>query len=202
MPIIPIVGPQGSGKSLISLFLSRQIIAAAKQQGHSLPIYTNINAAGDDIVIINDLGEIPFNRDPKIFILDEAMFSVDSRRAGSEENVVWTRMTAFFRKLTFCAVFLNTHTPNMIDNRIREQSAYMIMCRRSQKRFEYMLIDMFSQQFKPFYLNKSQELYDFVNFDTYDFPNPITTDLLQMSMSELFTIKTKKNKPQLKPLSS
>lgn len=197
MPMIPVVGPQGSGKSLISLYFSRITCNLFKKEyGIILPIYTNINAFGDNIIVISDLGEIPFNRDPKILILDEAMFSMDSRRSGSEENVIWSRMIAYFRKLNFCIVFFNTHTPAMMDSRIRDQAPYMIMCRKSKLRFEYLLLDLFSQQPKPFYIPKNQSVYDFCDFDTHDFPNPITTDLLQKNMPEFFTIKTKKNKGQ------
>lgn len=187
--LIGVFGPQGSGKTLVSVLLSRMLT-----RNHDVKIYTNINASGDNIEIITDLGEIPFDRSPKILILDEAMFSVDSRRAGSESNVVWTKMVAFFRKLNFLMVFYNTHTPAMVDNRIRDQLAYVIMCRKSKTQFEYLLLDMISQQTKPFYMPRSQELYNFTNFDTYDFPNPIDIDLLLEKYDNLFKVRNKKDK--------
>lgn len=190
--LIGVVGPQGSGKTLISMFLARCIATLSLE----ITIYTNANATGSNVVVISDLGEIPFDRNPKILILDEAMFSVDSRRAGSESNVIWTRAVAFFRKANFLAVFFATHTPTMIDNRIREQMQYFIMCRKNKLEFQYMMLDMFSQQIKTFKMPKdNQKLYDFVSFDTYDFPNPIETELL-MKISPLFRIKTKKDRLQ------
>lgn len=191
--LIGVFGPQGSGKSLISMVLSRMVT-----RNHDIKIYTNINAAGNNIEIISDLGEIPFDRSPKILILDEAMFSVDSRRAGSESNVVWSKMVAFFRKLNFLMVFYNTHTPQMVDNRIRDQLAYIIMCRKSKVQFEYLLLDMISQQTKPFYIPRSQQLYDFANFDTYDFPNPVDIDLLVEKYDNLFKVRNKKDKKPIK----
>jgi hypothetical protein len=189
--LIGVFGPQGSGKTLLSVLLSRKFIKATNED---IKIYTNVNANGDNIEIISDLGEIPFNREPKILILDEAMFSVDSRRAGSESNVVWTKMVAFFRKLNFLMVFYNTHTPAMVDNRIRDQLAYVIMCRKSKEQFEYLMLDMISQETKPFYIPRSLELYNYASFDTYDFPNPIDVDLLIEKYDNLFKVRNKKDK--------
>lgn len=189
--LIGVFGQQGSGKTLISVILSRMIVDKANQD---VKVYTNINADGRGIVKIDDLGEIPMNREPKILILDEAMFSIDSRRAGSEANVVWTKLVAFFRKTNFLMVFFNTHMPSMIDNRIREQLAYIIMCRKSKERFEYLMLDMTSQQIKPFYMEKRQEIYQYANFDTYDFPDPIDVDLLIENNPKLFKVRNKNDK--------
>lgn len=188
--LIGVFGPQGSGKTLVAMLFSRMLL----QLENDVMIYTNVNAEGDNVIIINDIGQIPFDRAPKILILDEAMFSIDSRRAGSESNVVWMRMTALFRKLNFLMVFYNTHTPNMIDNRVRDQLAYIIMCRKSKIQFEYLMLDMVSQLTKPFYMLRSQALYDFTNFDTYDFPNPIDIDILIERYAEIFKVRNKKDK--------
>lgn len=188
--LIGVFGPQGSGKTLVSMLFSRMLLKLEQ----SIKIYTNVNAEGENVIVISDIGEIPFDREPKILILDEAMFSIDSRRAGSESNVVWMRMTALFRKLNFLMVFYNTHTPNMIDNRVRDQLAYIVMCRKSKKQFEYLMLDMVSQLTKPFYMLRSQELYNFTNFDTYDFPNPIDIDILIEKYAEIFKVRNKKDK--------
>lgn len=189
--LIGVFGPQGTGKTLISMLISRKLI---RDLSDDIKIYTNVNAGGSSIIKVDDLGEIPLDRSPKIFILDEAMFSIDSRRAGSESNVVWTKLVAFFRKANFLIVFFNTHTPSMIDNRIREQLAYMLMCRKSKERFEYLLLDMMSQQTKFFWIPKDDRIYKFADFDTYDFPDPIDVDLLIERYPKLFAVRNKKDK--------
>lgn len=71
-----VFGPQGSGKTTIAMLFARHF----QSMDENIKIYTNINAEGKNLVTIEDLAEIPFqNNQPKIFILDEAMFSIDSR---------------------------------------------------------------------------------------------------------------------------
>lgn len=192
--LIGVFGPQGSGKTLVSMMFSRHVMSLDE----NVLVYTNVNANGDRIINIDDLGQIPLDRSPKILILDEAMFSIDSRRAGSESNVIWTKLVALFRKTNFLIVFFNTHTPNMIDNRIRDQLAYILMCRKSKKQFEYLFLDNMSYVTKPFYMPRSQSLYDYTDFDTYDFPNPIDIDELQEKYEKLFKVRNKKDKEKEK----
>lgn len=191
--IIGVYGPQGSGKTLLSVLLSRKVIDFLDAYNEVI-IYTNVNASGRNIKIIEDLGEIPLDRKPKILILDEAMFSVDSRRSSGESNVIWTRIVAFLRKTNFLMAFFNTHTPEMVDNRIRGQTVYTFMCRKSKKQFEYLILDMFSHQTKFITIPKSQDMYDYANFDTYDFPNPIDIELLIERNPKLFKVRTKKDR--------
>jgi len=171
-----IIGPQGSGKSLLGIYWSRKI--QARYPG--VTIYTNMNVANEEYVkTVTDLSQIPFDREPKILIIDEAMFTLDSRAHSSKQNKIWTRAQAFFRKSNFLLVLYLTHTLDLIDNRMRAQLDYVIMCRKNRRLFEYLAFDMLTQNTKPFYLPKRNDIYDFANFDTYDFPIPISVDGLE-----------------------
>ena len=125
---------------------------------------------------VTDLSQIPFDRSPKILIIDEAMFTIDSRSHSSKQNKIWTRAQAFFRKANFLLVLYLTHSPDLIDNRMRQQLDYIIMCRKNKNHFDYLAFDMLTQNTKPFYLPKDRKIYEYANYDTHDIPHPISVD--------------------------
>jgi len=173
MAKMAILGPQGSGKTTLGIFLARKIQTTFK----NVTIYTNMNVTNtENVVTINDLSKVPFDRSPKILIIDEAMFTLDSRSHSSQQNKVWTRAQALFRKSNFLLVLYITHTVDLIDNRMRRQLDYVIMCRKSKVRFEYLLFDMLTQNTKPFFLPKTEKIFKMANFNTHDFPLPISVD--------------------------
>ena len=179
-----IVGQQGAGKSLLGMFLARKVQAISPDV---ITIYTNMNIQNNrTIKTVTDISQIPLNLEPKILIIDEAMFTLDSRSHSSKQNKVWTRLQAFFRKSNFLMVIFITHSIDLIDNRMRGQLDYVIMCRKNKTKFDYLAIDRITQRTKPFYLIKEKKIYDYANFDTHDFPFPITVDGLQDS--KLFKI--------------
>jgi hypothetical protein len=152
-------------------------------------IYTNMAIENtQQAITVTDLGQIPFDRSPKILIVDEAMFTMDSRSHSSKQNKIWTRAQAFFRKANFLLVLFITHSPDLIDNRLRQQLDYVIMCRKNKLRFEYLLFDLLTHNTKPFFLPKTKRVFDYANFDTYDFPFPISVD----SLSENVIFKIQK----------
>lgn len=174
-----IIGPQGSGKSLLGLYWSLKLVQQHPKAG--ITIYTNmtLNNSYSFIKTVYDLSEIPFDRSPKILIVDEAMFTIDSRNHSSKQNKVWTRAQAFFRKANFLLVFFLTHSVDLIDNRMRQQLDFIIFARKNKVRFEYLCIDSNTLAKRPFYLPKEQKVFDLLNqveFDTYDFPPPILVD--------------------------
>lgn len=185
MPKIGVFGAQGSGKTFLAMFWSR-LIQSVYPNVH---IYTNIQAENNDTFhTISDLSEFPFNRDfPKILILDEAMFSIDSRNSSSNVNQLWTKALAYFRKSWLVATFYCTHRPSMLDNRFREQLDAVIMCRKNIDHFDYLYIDMVTQLQRPFHVPKRKELFDIASYDTFDFPLPI--EVFKLQNDPRFTLK-------------
>lgn len=173
---IGVFGPQGSGKTTISMLFCRYF----QNIDPNTIIYTNVNADGDKLVTIDDLAEIPFqDGKPKIFYLDEAMFTLDSRNSSSKQNKIWTKAFALFRKSDFALELYSTHTIGMLDVRVRDQLNYIIMCRKNKTHFDYLLYDTLSKEHTPIQIPRIQEIFDYANFNTKDFPDPISVELLQ-----------------------
>jgi ATPase family associated with various cellular activities (AAA) len=176
MSHLGVFGPQGSGKSLVSMVLARTL----QRQYPFLHIYTNMNVKGKNITVISDLAQMPLDREqPKIFILDEAYFSLESRGSSSKQNRIWSRVFAFFRKANVVLSIFITHRPRMIDVNIREQLDYVLMCRKNLNHFEYLLVDTVSYEMRSFCIPKVEEVYRFADYDTYDFPMPVTVESLE-----------------------
>lgn len=177
-----IFGPQGSGKSFFAMILARRL----QQIDPELDIYSNMNATGG-IIRIDDLAEIPFQDGKnKILIVDEAMFTLNSRNTNSKQNAVWSKAVALFRKSDFVAVIFITHRPRMIDVNIREQLDYILMCRKNQHNFDYLLYETISDLTIPIQIPKMPEIFQFANYDTKDFPLPIQiTELEKMPLFQI-----------------
>lgn len=172
-----IFGPQGSGKSFFAMILARRL----QQIDPNLDIYTNMNATGG-INRIDDLIEIPFQDGRnKILIVDEAYFTLNSRSTNSKQNIVWTKAFALFRKSDFVATILITHRPRMVDINIREQLDYILMCRKNQHHFDYLLYETISDLTTPIQIPKMKEIFDFANYNTKDFPLPIEVTKLEQT---------------------
>jgi ABC-type dipeptide/oligopeptide/nickel transport system ATPase component len=188
---IAIVGQQGSGKSLLTMVIARQI----QKKYPEIKIYTNINALGNNLIVINDLGDLPFDRTPKILIVDEMMFSANARSSSTNENLLWTMALAYFRKSNVILTMYATHRVSMIDKNIREQLDSIIMCRKNSSMFQYLYIDMTTYHQIPMYMPKIKEVFDFADYDTYDFPMPIKVHkLMDNPMFELTKVERTKYK--------
>lgn len=170
-----IFGPQGSGKSFFAMTFARSLSAMDKD----LMIYTNMNVKGHNLVVIDDLGQVPLDDGKnKILIVDEAYFSLDSRNANSKQNSVWTKAFALFRKADVVLTVFITHRPRMIDVNIREQLDLILMCRKNTTHFDYLLMDTITELTKSIIIPKTKEAFDFANYNTKDFPFPISVDSL------------------------
>lgn len=176
MSSIGIFGPQGSGKSLFAMVFARML----QRLDSDLDIYTNMNVAGQNIKTINDLALIPLDDGRrKVFILDEAYFSLDSRNTSSQQNRIWSKAFALFRKSDLVLNVFITHRPRMIDVNIREQLNFILMCRKNPDRFEYLLLEPITEMTSPIVIPKHKEVFQFADYDTKDFPLPVTVENLK-----------------------
>jgi hypothetical protein len=170
-----IFGPQGSGKSFFAMLLARHL----QKIDSSLDIYTNMNIDGDNCYVINDLATLPLEDGRnKIFIVDEAFFTLNSRSSSSKQNVIWSQVFALFRKSDVVLSMFITHRPRMIDVNIREQLQHVLMCRKNPTQFDYLLIDTMTMLNTPIQIPKIKEVFDYANYNTKDFPLPIKVDSL------------------------
>lgn len=171
-----IFGPQGSGKSFFAMVFARHL----QSVDPDLDIYTNMNAQGKNIHVINDMAQIPLkDGKSKVLIVDEAYFSLNSRNSSSKHNQIWSSVFAYFRKADMVLSIFITHRPRMIDVNIREQLDYILMCRKNPTHFDYLLMDTVSEMTTPIMLPKHEKLFEFADYDTKDFPLPISVESLK-----------------------
>jgi ABC-type bacteriocin/lantibiotic exporter with double-glycine peptidase domain len=191
-----IFGPQGSGKSYFAMVLARLLAS----MDSNVMIYTNMNVEGHNIVVIDDLGMVPLDDHiNKILIVDEAYYSLDSRNSNSKQNSIWTKCFALFRKGDVVLSIFITHRPRMLDVNIREQLDMILMCRKNKVHFDYLLMDMITEQLKSIHLPKTKQMFDYADFDTKDMPFPITVDsLVDSPLFKITTAKDIKEKQKLR----
>lgn len=171
MPSIAIVGRQGSGKTFLGAYMARMLMNQYKGE---IDLYTNIEMKGENVFVIHDLMDFPFDKKrKKIILIDEAMFSVNSRSSSSNINQVWSMAYALFRKSNVILSVFMTHRPKMIDVNLRDQLSYIVMCRKDKHKFDYLFIDMILQVQKGVHIPKTKEVFDIADYDTHDYPLPI-----------------------------
>lgn len=190
-----VFGGQGSGKTFFSVLIARII----QRSYPEVDIYTNVSGRYDDASwhMIEDLADYPFDTTvdedpdyvppPKVFILDEAMFSVSSRASGSNINELWSRAFAFFRKQNNCLAIFATHRPSMLDVRFRDQLDAVVMCRKNPKHFDYLYYDIVTQLSVPFIVLRDKKLFEFANYNTRQMPMPL--EVVRLAEHPLFQLK-------------
>lgn len=166
--IAGIFGYQGSGKTTIGVVMARAIARELQAT-----IYSNIEAPG--VVTVTKLSEIPMDRLPKILLIDEAMFTIDSRLFSSGASVKFTRFLAYLRK-NGCLLLYMTHHPSMIDLRLRQQTNFAILARSTPDRFVYRVVNMQTLVEGGLEALKVPGLFAMANYSTEEFPAPITID--------------------------
>lgn len=168
-------GQQRSGKTTLAMIIARYL----QSKDPRIIIYTNVNC--DGVKTISDLAEIPLQDtvNPKIIIVDEAMFTVDARDSSSVHNKTFSKALAFFGKAEVVFGAFCTHRPGMIDVRIRDQLDYVVMARRNPTHFDYLMYEVVSELTVPFTMPKIKQVFDFANFNTKDHPQPIKSDILR-----------------------
>lgn len=178
MAKVLVLGDQGAGKSTVALVIARILMSKDKD----IDLYTNMNITGDRINVISDWGELPlFDDRKKILIVDELMFSLDARESNSKHNRAVTRQIAFYRKANVILAIFMTHELGMVDVRLRDQLQYLVIGRLTQHdHFEYLLYKKTSRETTNIVLPKTKAVFDFADFDTRDFPNPLESEILQL----------------------
>jgi len=158
--IMGFFGFQRSGKTLLSCLIANEF----NTQG--IPVYTNMNVEG--FTHINSLEEVPFNFEPKILLLDEAYFFMDSRMWDKN-----SKSSIFFNTIgkQNILLMLTAISPDMIEKRLREQMNYIFIAKSNKNIISYKVIDVIRRKSKVFYLQKTEELFKKVKYDTLQVPD-------------------------------
>lgn len=153
-------GFQRSGKTL----LATMIAESYRRKG--VKVYTNMDVAG--FIKIQSLNDLPDNKDPKVLLLDEAYYFLDSR--SWEKN---TKSSIFFNTLGKQNVlFLFTAiSPDMIDMRIRKQQNYVFIAKGKDKAITYKVLDIQRQRSRLFVMPKTEDVFKYVQYQTLEVPD-------------------------------
>lgn len=153
-------GFQRSGKTLLAVMI------AESYRRKGVKVYTNMDIAR--FIKIKSLNELPDDKDPKILLLDEAYYFLDSR--SWEKN---TKSSIFFNTLGKQNVlFLFTAiSPDMIDMRIRKQQNYVFIAKGFEKAISYKVLDIQRQRRRLFVISKTEDVYKYVQYQTLEVPD-------------------------------
>jgi hypothetical protein len=160
--ILGIMGKQRSGKTLIAYKLVKYL-----KQSLDIPVYTNIRSVEDGFHWINSLEDFPLDLSPKILFIDEVYNGTDAQD---------------YKKLKDISIFLNTIgkqnclfvyttiAPEMVYNRLRNQTQIAISVNSDDKSIFYRWVDFSRNVVHDFQVQKSKELFQDVRYDTSFIP--------------------------------
>jgi hypothetical protein len=160
--ILGIMGKQRSGKTLIAYKLVKYL-----KQSLGIPVYTNIRSVEDGFHWINSLEDFPLDLSPKILFIDEVYNGTDAQD---------------YKKLKDISIFLNTIgkqnclfvyttiAPEMVYNRLRNQTQIAISVNSDDKSIFYRWVDFSRNVVHDFQVQKSKELFQDVRYDTSFIP--------------------------------
>lgn len=154
-------GMQRSGKTFLSA-----LIATYYNKKFDIPVYTNMNIV--DFTHVENLTDVPINRDPKILLLDELHFYLNSRNFKTQGDFIYFLNTVCKRNILLLGTCIH---PDMIDKNLRIQLNYFILCKSDNCKMYYKLFDVQNQTTKELHLLKSPDLFKNVNYDSLEIPN-------------------------------
>ena len=152
-------GLQRSGKTAFAVYLCRKFI----EQGY--PIYTNMEVEG--FTTINKITEVPPN---SVLLLDEIPNLMDSRNYKNFTDITIWFNTLRKRNIHFICTAIR---PEMVDLRVRQQLEYVIYAKGTDNIMYYRCVDVQSKNFRDFTIKKTQDFFNFVNYNTKQIPNMI-----------------------------
>lgn len=169
--IIGSYGFQRSGKTLISF-----LIAEKYRQEQNINVYSNMKVP--DWVHLERLSDLPVNNEPKVLLLDEAYFFLDSRNWKNNAE-----STIFFNTIgkQNILLLLTAIDPSEVDIRIRRQHNYLIIVKKTitkeSEKLNYRLFDIQRDKVKDFNLQLNQQVFNKITYDTLQIPMPIDLDI-------------------------
>ncbi|MEM0173432.1 MAG: hypothetical protein QXI16_02880 [Sulfolobaceae archaeon] len=165
--IIGNFGFQRSGKTLLAY-----LIAEGYRKSENIPVYSNMTVK--DWIKIKSLTDLPFNHEPKILLLDEAYYFMDSR--NWQDN---TDATIFFNTIGKQNILLiiTAISPDMIEKRLRNQMNYVYLVKSDKDFIYYRVLDSVRQKAKDFSVRKCDELFNSLTYDTKQVPDVVDCTL-------------------------
>lgn len=160
-------GFQRSGKTLMAYLVANLY---AKKFG--LPVYTNMSVPGWNQ--IDSLKSLPLDFQPKILLLDEVYYFMDSR--NWKDN---TSSSIFFNTIgkQNILLLLTAVNPDSVEKRLRDQHNYMFIVKSDEFCIYYKILDVQRNTSSVFVLKKSKDLFQKLTYDTLQVPDYVDCDL-------------------------
>lgn len=168
--IVGCYGYQRSGKTLMAFLL------AEKYYKLGVPVYTNMIVTGYQK--ITALDDIPVNNNPKVLLLDEVQYFLDSRTWGDNQE-----SSIFFNSIGKMNILLllTTIHPDMVEKRLRQQHNYVVLVKSDANYIYYRVKDNVRSIYKDYTLKKCPELFEKLRYDTNQVPGYVKCNLKQFN---------------------
>lgn len=153
-------GLQRSGKTFLPT-----LIATYYTKKFNVPVYTNME--DEDFIKISYLTDLPMDKKPKILLLDELHFYLNSRNFKQQADYIYFLNTICKRNIMLLGT---TITPDMVDKNLRIQLNYFVLCKKDNFNLYYKIFDMQSQSYKLLTFKRDPNLFDYVKYDTEEIP--------------------------------
>lgn len=177
--IIGCYGYQRQGKTLFAVYLALKL-----KELYGLEVYTNMSIP--NCITVDNINSIPFDYKPKVFLVDEIYFSLDSRN---------------WKDNTSCSIFINTIgkqnilfiytaiSPDMVEMRIRKQTEYMFFAKKHKTYIEYGVLDCYRNQMQNISLPLDDKLFSYCTYDTTQVPYLVDFNIDFKKYFDLLKIK-------------
>lgn len=165
--IIGVMGKQRSGKTLIAYKLCRFLRDNCRKVGIELPVYTNVYSPADGFNFINSLDDFPLDLSPKILFIDEIYNGCDAQDYKKLKDISIFINTVGKQN---CLFIFTTIDASMVYNRIRGQMNIAILVKADSRKIYYDLVHMDSGSEHFLEVEKTQEFFSDVNYDTKFIP--------------------------------
>lgn len=153
-------GMQRSGKTFLAT-----LIATYYYKNFDIPVYTNMDI--EEFNKISYLSQMPIDKKPKILLLDELHFYLNSRNFKTQADFIYFLNTICKRNIFLLGTCIH---PDMIDKNLRIQLNYFVLCKSDNYNLHYRIYDIQNQQRKELTLKKDKDLFNYTNYDTTEIP--------------------------------
>jgi hypothetical protein len=158
--IVGFFGYQRSGKTLLAYLM------AESYRNRGIEVYSNMIVP--EWNKISSLDEIPEDKKPKVLVLDEIYYFLDSRTWNSNTGATIFINTIGKRNIL---LLMTAIKPDMIEMRLREQMNYMVMAMGTESHIKYKMLDIIKNKSAMYTLEKTKELFQGIKYKTLDVPD-------------------------------
>ena len=159
-------GYQRSGKTML------MYLKAEQYRKMGCKVYSNMIVP--EWNKIERLVDLPFDFEPKVLLLDEAYFFLDSREF--QDN---TKATIFFNTIgkTNTLLMVTAVDPMTIEKRLRNQHNFMFIAKKDNRYINYLALDVVRQTRRVIKIPLTEELYSSVTYDHLQIPDIVDCKL-------------------------